>query len=69
MLNFAGKNDLSSDEDDRSIEGFISRTALGNAARTLTLGKLGSGPRYGYMSTGFDSMVLVDTTGLNRAAL
>lgn len=37
----------------------------GGAAKALTLGKLGSN-RYPYIAAGFDSMVLVDTTGLNR---
>jgi len=64
VTNFAGKNDLSATDQQR--EGFVTRTAnsLGSA---LTLGKMGKGPQYGYMSAGFDSMVLVDTTGLNRA--
>ena len=68
VTNFAGKNDMSSE--DKEHKGFFSRTAtgMGNAAtRTLTLGKMGKGPQYGYMSNGFDSMVLVDTTGLTRA--
>jgi hypothetical protein len=64
VLNFAGKNDMSSDADEH--KGFISRTASATG-RKLSLGKLGAGPRYGYMSSGFDSMVLVDTVGFNRA--
>jgi hypothetical protein len=65
VLNFAGKDDLSSQEKEHK-GGVFSRTAdrMGNA---LTLGKLNRGPRYGYMANGFDSMVLVDTTGLTRA--
>ena len=66
VMNFAGKNDLSSDE---SHKNFFERAAsgMGSAAtRTLTLGKMSHGPRYGYMANGFDSMVIVDTTGLNR---
>ena len=66
VLNFAGKDDLSSDNDNSEHRGFISRTASATG-RKLSLGKLGVGPRYGYMSSGFDSMVLVDTVGLNRA--
>jgi hypothetical protein len=64
VLNFAGKDDMSSE--DSGHKGFISRTATATG-RKLSLGKLGAGPRYGYMSSGFDSMVLVDTVGLNRA--
>jgi hypothetical protein len=64
VLNFAGKHDLSSDE--KPDTSFVSRTSS-KAAHTLTFGMLGSGPKYGYMSTGFDSMVLVDATGLNRS--
>jgi len=64
VLNFAGKNDLStSDADKKNV---MSRT--GNAAlKTVSLGKAGKGPQYGYMANGFDSMVIVDTTGLTRA--
>jgi hypothetical protein len=64
VLNFAGKNDLSSDASEH--KGFIARTASATG-RTLSLGKLGADPQYGYMSSGFDSMVLVDTVGFNRA--
>lgn len=66
VTSFAGKNDLSSQEPEH--KGFL-RTlgGAGSAAtRTLTLGKLGKGPQYGYMADGFDSMVLVDSVGLNR---
>ncbi len=65
VLNFAGKNDLSS-SDDADHKRFFSRAADGMGS-ALTLGKMGKGPRYGYMANGFDSMVIVDTTGLNRA--
>ncbi len=67
VLNFAGKNDLSSEEQEH--HGFLARAANGMesaATRTLTFGKAGKGPRFGYMANGFDSMVIVDTTGLNR---
>ncbi len=67
VLNFAGKNDLSSDEAEH--RGFLERAASGMssaATKTLTLGKMSHGPRYGYMANGFDSMVIVDTTGLTR---
>lgn len=64
VLNFAGKNDLSSPE--KEHKGFLTRTAEGTG-RALTLGKVGRGPRYGYMASGFDSMVLVDSVGLTRA--
>ena len=63
VTNFAGKHDLSSDE--KPNGGFMSRTGS-RTERALTFGKMGKGPAYGYMSAGFDSMVLVDTTGLNR---
>jgi hypothetical protein len=65
VLDFAGKNDLSSEQKEHK-GGFFRRTGSA-ATRTLTLGKLSKGPGYGYMANGFDSMVLVDTTGLNRA--
>ena len=68
VLNFAGKNDQSPEEKTHNA-GFFTRTAngVGSAtARALTLGKWNKGPRYGYMANGFDSMVLVDATGLNR---
>src|ERR1700749_1148423 len=67
VLNFAGKNDLSSDEAEH--RGFLERAASGMssaATKTLTLGKMSHGPRYGYMANGFDSMVIVDTTGVTR---
>ena len=64
VLNFAGKNDMSSEPQEH--KNILSRTASATG-RTLTFGKLGGGARYGYMSAGFDSMVLVDTVGLNRA--
>ena len=64
VLNFAGKNDLSSDA--KKSGGFLSRTSA-KAGKAITFGKLSGGPQYGYMSSGFDSMVLVDTTGLTRA--
>ena len=68
VMNFAGKNDLASE--DTGHKNVFARTGdkMGNAAvRTLTFGKAGKGPQYGYMSNGFDSMVIVDTTGLSRA--
>lgn len=69
VLSFAGKNDLSSEQAAERNGKFLSRTAsgVGNAAtRAFTLGHAGR-PKYGYMSNGFDSMVLVDTVGLTRA--
>jgi hypothetical protein len=63
VTNFAGKNDLSTPEGEH--KGFLARTASGMGS-ALTLGKMNKGPQYGYMSNGFDSMVLLDTTGLNR---
>jgi hypothetical protein len=67
VMNFAGKNDLSSEEKQRrGISGHAA--GMGNAAeRAISFGKLGKGPLYGYMSNGFDSMVLVDTNGLTRS--
>lgn len=70
VLNFAGKDDLSSEAPSQEHRGFLARAADGMSNKTeraLTLGKMGKGPQYGYMSNGFDSMVLVDTTGLNRS--
>jgi hypothetical protein len=64
VLDFAGKNDVNSEPQEH--KNILTRTASATG-RTLTLGKLGNGPRYGYMSAGFDSMVLVDTVGLNRS--
>ncbi|ABF42216.1 peptidase M48, Ste24p [Candidatus Koribacter versatilis Ellin345] len=69
VTTFSGKNDLSAQEANKG--NMMSRTANGmsNAAlKTLTFGKAGKGgPQYGYMANGFDSMVIVDTTGLSRA--
>lgn len=63
VTNFAGKNDISSEsEEHRSV---VSRAASATE-RKITMGKLGSGARYGYMSSGFDSMVLVDGIGFDR---
>ena len=62
-LSFAGKNDLSSEKN----PGFLSRSGA-KAGHALSFGKVNfGGPQYGYMSSGFDSMVLVDANGLTRA--